>query len=348
MSRSDAFASPDEEPVLTSLPPGVLRLERTSYRGKHYEVPVFDATEPVLLDVSPAWPAGVPLPTKSASPVLADLDSVWDRERFLVARRPVSLGCLSADELVRFAKPGAVRVLDLPVKMPDDPVVRLPRALAAFAEVVARIVAADLLVSPRPLDYYAYLTIDQRWVAPGTLHREAPCHVDGFQGARWQPKCRINHSYTVSDVLPTAYYEQPFDLRALDETKHDFFWEMNAQVADTNEAHRYQPAPAEITLMDAYSVHRGVENDGTVPVFRTWLRLSFEERRRRFDRLGNAHNPLFDYDWPMVDRDIEQLGLVAYRPSSDASLRVFPWQDLNGAPLPPGAHKTKPRLRSRT
>jgi hypothetical protein len=203
-------------------------------------------------------------------------------------------------------------------------------------------------VNPHHADYHAYLTIDQRWVAPGTLQREAPCHVDGFQGARWTPKCRTNHTYTVSDVLPTAYYVQPFDFSKLDERLHDYFWEMNAQVADTNEAHRYQPGPAELTLMDCYCVHRGVENDGAAPVFRTWMRLSFEERRRVFDRLGNAHNPLFDYEWAMVDRDIEQLGLRAFRESGDASLRVFPWQGVDGKALPPGAPKTKPRLRQGT
>jgi hypothetical protein len=90
-------------------------------------------------------------------------------------------------------------------------------------------------------------------------------------------------------------------------------------------------------------VHRGVE--AAEPVARTWLRLSFEERRRVFDRLGNAHNPLFDYAWEMVERDIEQLHLRAYRAGGDPSLRVFPWQDLDGRPLPAGAPKTKPRLR---
>ena len=200
--------------------------------------------------------------------------------------------------------------------------------------------------APTLPSYHAYLTIDQRWVAPGTLQREAPCHVDGFQGARYRPKCRTNHTYTVSDVLPTAYYVQAFDFTGLDERLHDYFWEMNAQVRDTNEGHRWQPLPAEITLMDCYCVHRGVENDGPEPVFRTWMRLSFEERRRVFDRLGNAHNPLFEYEWPMVDRDIEQLNLRAFRESSDASLRVFPWQDLDGKALPPGTPKTKPRLRA--
>ncbi|CAN5501765.1 hypothetical protein BH09MYX1_BH09MYX1_22990 [soil metagenome] len=244
-----------------------------------------------------------------------------------------------------FTEPDAVRVLDLPIKMPDVAEYRLPRALGQFAGAVQRIVDFEHALNPAHANYHAYLTIDQRSVAPHTLHREAPCHVDGFQGARWKPKCKVNHSYTVSDVLPTAYYAQPFDFAKLDESVHDYFWEMNAQVADTNEAHRVQPRPAEITLMDGYTVHRGVENDSDIPVFRTWLRLSFEERRRVFDRLGNAHNPLFDYAWEMVDRDIEQLGLHAFRQDGDPSLKVFPWQDVHGKALPLGAPKTKPRLR---
>ena len=69
-----------------------------------------------------------------------------------------------------------------------------------------------------------------------------------------------------------------------------------------------------------------------------------EERRRVFDRLGNAHNPLFDYAWEMVERDIEQLRLVPFRANGDPSLNVFPWQALDGSPLPDDAPKTKPRL----
>lgn len=331
------MSSSEEEPGSYD---GVLRVDSLGYRGKHYRIPVFATDGPVVFtptgrsDV--AWPAD--------SPVLRCLNTTWDLGQFLVPRRPVSLGVLDDDELRVFARPGAVRVLDLPIKMPDCGEYRLPRALAQFAPVITRIAEAEQAINPRIADYHAYLTIDQRWVAPGTLHREAPCHVDGFQGARFRPKCLVNHSYTVSDVLPTAYYVQPFDFAGMDERVHDFFWEMNAQVADTREAHRYQPRPAELTLMDAYCVHRGVENDTGAPVFRTWLRLSFEERRRVFDRLGNAHNPLFEYDWPMVDRDIEQLGLVPFRKHADPSLSVFPWQDLDGKPLPPGAPKTKPRL----
>jgi hypothetical protein len=93
--------------------------------------------------------------------------------------------------------------------------------------------------------------------------------------------------------------------------------------------------------MDANCVHRGSE--ATELTFRTWIRLSFEVRK--FDRLGNAHNPMFQYDWPMVKRDIESLNLVAYDETSDPSLRVFPWQDVNGDAHSDPKTRTKPVLK---
>ena len=331
------------------LPAGVLRVERLAYRGKHYLLPIFDPADPVILHARPGAPDLPDLPDLEDSPILRRLGREWSLGGFREPARPVSLGCLSAVELEVFARPGAIRLLDMPIHFPGIPEYRLPRALAQFAPVVQRIIDAEAAVFPEMGPgagrWFAYLTIDQREVVPGTLQREAPCHVDGFQGARWHPRCATNHSYTVSDHLPTAYYVQPFDLDNLDERVHDFFWEMNAQVADLGGASRWQPEAGEITLMDAWCVHRGVEADRALR--RTWLRLSFEEERRVFDRLGNAHNPLFDYAWEMVERDIEQLHLRAFRPDSDPSLRCFPWQAPDGSPLPPGAPKTKPVLNGR-
>jgi len=186
-------------------------------------------------------------------------------------------------------------------------------------------------------------------MSAGETLREAPCHVDGFQGARWNPKTLINHTYSFSEVLPTTYYIQPFDFAQLDEAKHDFFWEMNRQVALTNSLYAWQPKNGAITLMDVYTVHRGTESPYQQP--RTFVRLSFEVRI--FDRLGNAHNPMFDYHWEMVPRDIEALHLVAFDQSSEPSLRVFPHQKLDGTPrydaeeVKEGGKKpkTKPSLR---
>ncbi|MEJ7600644.1 MAG: hypothetical protein WKG01_22245 [Kofleriaceae bacterium] len=330
-----SFAEPPIE-----LPPGVLRFERSAYRGKHYMLPIFDPADG--LEIVPV-PERATVPASPDGRVVAGIHGTWDLAQFLSPRRPASLGLLDADELAVVTQPGIARVLDLPIKLPDQDTYRLPRALAQVAPTIQRIVDVEHLINPHHRDYHAYLTIDQGVVPASQLHREAPCHVDGFQGARWHPRCHTNHSYTVSDVLPTAYYVQPFELAALDETQHDVFWEMNAQVAETDEAHRWQPQAAELTVMDCYCVHRGVE--AAVPTPRTWLRLSFEERRRIFDRLGNAHNPLLDYAWEMVERDIEQLHLRPFRTTGDPSHRVFPWQALDGSPLAAGVPKTKPRLR---
>ena len=54
------------------------------------------------------------------------------------------------------------------------------------------------------------------YVHAGLPPDDASLPPDGFQGARWDPPVRINHTFTVSDVLPTAYYVQPFDLDALE------------------------------------------------------------------------------------------------------------------------------------
>ena len=322
------------------------RVETLTYRGKHYTVPILSSEGP---DIEPhlgsAQRSEAPfidadLPSLPPSPILESLNRPFDLAQFLIPRAPLSLGFLPEDQRTAFARPGMPRTLDLPIKFPGS-AFRLPAEFAQLAPVVQWVADWEARINPACYDeYYCYLTVDQGRVRPGMLQREAPCHVDGFQGARWQPKVRANHTYTLTDKLPTVYYPQPFDFSALDEAKHNFFWEMNRQVALTRSAHAVRPAPFELTLMDAYTVHRG--DEAREETERTWVRLSFEVRV--FDRLGNAHNPRFRYRWDMVPRDIEGLGLVAFDPECDPSLRVFPWQDLDGQPLADRGQRTRPRL----
>src|SRR5689334_11232568 len=93
----------------------VLRVETFAYRGKTYQVPIFDTVDPVIVTAHPEHGSL----DDSDSPVLRCLNSTWDLAQFEVPRRPVSLGVLSTEELAVFAQADAVRVLDLPVKMPD-------------------------------------------------------------------------------------------------------------------------------------------------------------------------------------------------------------------------------------
>jgi hypothetical protein len=273
------------------------------------------------------------------SPVVRDLNTIWDVEKFKIPRTPVSVGFIPDEERERFCKPGTPIIRDMPIKFPGSDV-RIPIELAQFEATIRQILDFETSINPDFDEYYCYLEVDQSYVVPGTLQRELPCHVDGMQGARTNPKVKINHSYIVGSALPTIFYPQSFDLTQLDETKHNFFWEMNRQVSETNSASAFQGQPFEIQLMDAYTVHRGVE--ATEPVFRTWMRLSFEVRI--FDRLGNTKNPMFDYDWKMEPRDIEALNLKAFDESSDISLRTHAWRDVDGNLLDESVPRTKPVL----
>ncbi len=311
--------------------------KKVAYHGKHFTVP--EHSKDGFEIIADRRQNRILVPEDN--PIIQDLNTIWDINKFLVPRKPVSLGVISDQQMLKFGEPGIPRTLDMPIKFPGSNF-RIPNSLKQFKDVIEIVANYEAEINSKCFDeYYCYLTVDQGFVNPRTLQREAPCHVDGFQGARWNPKTRINHTYVIGSSLPTTYYVQPFDLRNLDEAKHNFFWEMNNIVAKTKSKHAWKPKSGEINLIDAYTVHRGTE--AKEACYRTWVRLSFEVRK--FDRLGNAHNPLFQYDWEMVKRDIESLNLVAYDETSDPSLRVFPWQDVDGKQHSNPKTRTKPKLK---
>src|SRR5215510_320295 len=106
---------------------GVLGWDRVAYRGKHYHVPRFDPTAPLVVE---GRPERAHMPVSPDGGVVAGIHGVFDVAEFLRPRRPASLGVLEAAELAELARPGAPRVLDMPIKFPDDATYRLPRALA--------------------------------------------------------------------------------------------------------------------------------------------------------------------------------------------------------------------------
>ena len=323
---------------------------QVDYRGKHFDVPDLtfgsqkihpEAPTQVLAKLSHSTSHEA---YEKKHPILKDLNTVWNLEKFKTPRTPIHIAHLENQKSQeQFSKSGAVNVLDLPLKFPGSEF-RIPQELSQFLPIIQLVANYESLINRDCYDeYYCYATVDQKLVKAGSLQREAPCHVDGFQGALWKPKVKINHTYVISDSVPTTYYLQPFDFSGLDEAKHNFFWEMNYQVAQTNSQYAWQPKPFELNLIDAYTVHRG--SPSPVDVVRTWLRLSFEVRI--FNRLGNAHNPMFSYDWDMIPRDIEGLNLIAYHTDSDPSLRVFPHQKIDGTPHESRKTRTQPNLKPR-
>ena len=82
-----------------------------AYNNKRYTVPAIDRGEGVTR-IAPRDGAAPHLPPRD-EPVVRDLGAVFDVARFLDARRPVSVGALSAEERARFVAPSDARnVLD--------------------------------------------------------------------------------------------------------------------------------------------------------------------------------------------------------------------------------------------
>lgn len=217
---------------------------------------------------------------------------VWDLDQFNKSHKPEVIGCIQNKNTFSSY---SVRVLDMPIRFPGTEY-RLPLELVKYREVIQQIIDYEHANNPYIDDYFAYLTIDSSVVVKGTTQRQGGCHADGFQGARIKRKTLINRSYIVADRDTTEFYCHPFSIRDLDDAKHDFFLDFDLQ-ADLRYVVR--PEPYQVVFMNAYQVHKAVP--ATQTARRTFLRLSFDVKE--FDRLGNTHNPLFDYNWNMVARN---------------------------------------------
>src|SRR5687767_4258099 len=127
------------------------------YRGKHYTVPEFGpegyVVEPARDVVAPALPAD--------SPILAKIGTIWDLENFRVARRPVELGLVPAEQRPILAAPGLPRTLDLPIKFPGS-AFRVPQEFAQLRWLIQRVADLESVINPRLYDeFYCYMTVDQ-------------------------------------------------------------------------------------------------------------------------------------------------------------------------------------------
>ncbi len=225
----------------------------------------------------------------------------WDLDCFNTLQIPTKLGKIGNE----FSYSSGVRILDMPIKMPHSNKYSIPKELKQWYSVIKRIIELEHHFNSYIDKYYAYITIDQGYVKKGMTQRHEGCHVDGFQGGRIKNKNSINRSYIISDVDTTLIYNQKFKVNLLDENKHDFFKELELQ---SNKNNIWQPEPYEIVLMNVYTVHKAAiaKSDG----YRTFFRISYDVRE--FDRLGNTHNPMFDYNWNMVHRNVYK-NLTQYR-----------------------------------
>lgn len=230
------------------------------------------------------------------------IDKVWNLSEFSKSRFPPVIGSVSAK--AEFSKQRGVRVLDMPIKLPGTEV-KLPKELEQFREVIQKVIDFEVSVNPNFDQYNAYITIDQGVVKTGMSQRRPGLHVDGFQGNERPTKSEIDHSYIVTDSVPTVFYDQPFHVKHLDPGKHNFFKEFDRQAAESSAR---SIDPFQIYLIDSYAVHRAsiAETDTQ----RTFFRITFS--KEIYDREGLTDNPLLEYNWQRKPKPFP--ALTRYQP----------------------------------
>lgn len=228
------------------------------------------------------------LPT---SPILSDLGTIWNPQRFAVPRLPLSVGLL--EDRARFSKLPTPRVSNVPVKFPGSDY-RVPTELACAEEALRLCVAFEHAINPAVDEYYAYLTVDRDVIAAGYAQRGLDIHADFLQGKRKSPKTLCDHGYLCTDRDPPNFFDQPFRLTTND-VENDSYNPVFQRQARADCA--VQVNPYEVVLFDAYCVHGAVPAAETA--MRTFIRFfySVSVYDRVYDGHRYTHNTLFDYHW---------------------------------------------------
>lgn len=128
--------------------------------------------------------------------------------------------------------------------------------------------ATDFGISSK--ERYCFLTLDQGWVEPNQTLRTPGWHIDGMQGDEVETKKPGDLTFIWSNVLPTRFANQGFDVADLNPSIHNVFSWLGKQVDEKN---IFESKPYQIYAINPYHVHAGSE--ATKKVYRIFLRLSY-------------------------------------------------------------------------
>ena len=200
------------------------------------------------------------------------------------------------------------RCLDMPLRLAGQKQYYVPQEWANLTNVVQQIINVEHAHNKNWEKYNCYLTIDSSIVDVDLQQRNSGLHVDGFQGARIDPKTKITRNYVASNNGGTRFYPQRFNAD-LDDSRFNIFAGFDLQ-----KQHAVIGPENTVVFMNAYTVHEsGIAiRKGQ----RTFLRITFD--LKEFDRQGNTHNGMLPTGWNMITRDVHSMLLV---PSAKDYLR---------------------------
>jgi hypothetical protein len=176
------------------------------------------------------------------------------------------------------APPEMMFIQYMPIAMPGTGF-RIPKNLECFKPILAALNWADVC----PEDY-VYVSAKHLYVDRDRCFNRPGWHVDGFG--------TDDLNYIWTNRAPTEFCIQPFDVS---DDCDESMAQMSAQALPEN-VRIY--GDNMLVRLDNTVVHRP---PATIePGFRIFLKISIS--RDRYNLIGNAHNHLFDYDWPMMPR----------------------------------------------
>ena len=196
-----------------------------------------------------------------------------------------------------------LRFLDLPIYMPGQGW-RIPEELKQFEEVINMAVNHECLcLHDFEKDHYVYITVDQGFVEPHNSQRRPGFHADSYlkidtTKSSFLP-ILVDHVYIAYDSCPTIFAEGPFDIKnnAYPEDVMTVLKYFEKTAINTN---KYFYPDYTLLRVDPYCVHDAGINELDETIFRTFVKISFS--KNKYAHLGNAHNNLFIYEWPLTLR----------------------------------------------
>lgn len=239
---------------------------------------------------------------------------------------PIIIDDLNPNKFSRRAEDGYLWLMDLPIKMPGTDVM-IPHELEQFKEFIEKVFLHEKVINKSIHDWYAYICVDQRPVEPGKPQRRPGAHADSFPTGRVDMIRDSDSIYIAYDCMPTEFCHGNFafgpnvyvvdnDCPNLDriasicDGKIEFkpfrtvsnesilkHFEGNTRFVRTYD-------PYQILHMDSGHVHRVAFNNSDKTIPRTFVKITFSPDI--FNRFGNDHNCLFDYNWPFYQRLLER------------------------------------------
>src|ERR1700722_3223576 len=200
-------------------------------------------------------PKGLWTPTIDADNIAYhSLFKPFNLNQYLYPRPPIDMGYTVIGNC-------DVNVLRMQLKVPNSEY-RIPNQLKHLLEMIRRVAEYEKFINANHDDCYCHITYDKSYVNADEYHRFPCFHPDGLQGfgrdektnnTKPIEKTNVEHSYIIVSEPPTEFCLQPFFVKHLDESKHNFFLEFDRQA---NDANIYGSLPNHLYLIDPYMVHR--------------------------------------------------------------------------------------------